>query len=358
MKIAKKCLTTIVLGTCFVFSAIPSSAYSGILRKEVEIPRKYAGMSMDEICREEKKLPSEELISEIKKVEKIDSSAENTYLLTMLAALKEKDTHFSKGELLQMIQDPETGNGLNETLVQIYADENLDRKGLIQLLDNDNIDLQKKETIVCLAQLSQEELSDVFEKHDNILSVRAMQQIAVNDNKKAIQLARPILNNVKGQSDEKLISACLGAASYYENNTGLKIRSFELEKKNTIGTMKKIFLESENDLVKDQAFYAMSRICDYDTFSYMIESDEVDFDLKVTAIERNIGKMIEQIEKASSKKDVQVILKAMKLHPICEVGEQLQKAVDSGKITSDKEIAATIDYVKNEGLKGVYKYEK
>lgn len=345
-----------MLGTCVMLSAIPANAYAVVFQKKVAIPREFQGMSPDKICIEKQKLSSEKLISEIKEVEKIDNSANNDYLMTMLVALTEKKADFSEDQLIEMMQDSTTGNGLNEAFVQIYADNKFDEKKLIKLLDDDNLDLTKKEAIVSNSHLSVDDLSYVFKNQDNTLSILAMKQIAVADKTRAVQLSLPIFQNLKSQSDEKVISACLGMASYYEND--LTNKSFEREKGQAIEKMKKVFHESKNELVKDQAVYAVSRICDYETFQRLIESDAVDFDLKVSAIERNIDKMMSRIDETSTKSDLKAIFEAMRLHPIFEVGERLQKAIDDGRLESDKETIELLKYIEKEGLRGAYKNEK
>lgn len=353
----KKTIAIISLVMCLLFSAIPVGAESIFLQMNTASFEKYQTMSADEICAEKKMLPTDQLVSEIKEVEKISEGSSSDYLIAMLVALTEKDTNYSQDKLLHMMQDPDTGAGLNEALVEIYIQDDMDQKSLLNLLDNNDVDINKKKTIVSRAHFSLEELSDIFCFKDEALSIIAMKKIAAKDPNKALQLSLPLLNDISNQSDEKLIAACLGAARYYERKGCSSKSSFEAGREKAVEKLKQIFLESKNDLVQDQAIYAMSRICDYDLFCDLIESNKVDFELKGSVIERNIGKMIEWIEKASCKKDIEIVLTAMRLHPIFEIGESLKKALNTGRINYDAEIVSIAKYAEESGVKGAYKDE-
>jgi hypothetical protein len=99
-------------------------------------------------------------------------------------------------------------------------------------------------------------------------------------------------------------------------------------------------------------------MADDEVFKYIIESEDIDFYLKVTTIERNIPLMVNTVRKAACVEEIQTVITAMKLHPITEVGQALSKAVSSEILPKTQEIEEIIEYIKKEGIGGVDKYEE
>ncbi|MBP0989245.1 MAG: hypothetical protein J6S92_13350, partial [Oscillospiraceae bacterium] len=110
--------------------------------------------------------------------------------------------------------------------------------------------------------------------------------------------------------------------------------------------------------VKDQAVYAMARICDYELFTWLIENEKIDDTLKVSVIERNYRLMLDQIAKAESPDDIRAVTEAMRLHPILEIGDVLQAAVDQGRLSASDELRSVIADTQKNGIHAVDKYEK
>lgn len=86
----KKTIAIISLVMCLLFSAIPVGAESIFLQMNTASFEKYQTMSADEICAEKKMLPTDQLVSEIREVEKNSRGSSSDYLIAMLVALTEK----------------------------------------------------------------------------------------------------------------------------------------------------------------------------------------------------------------------------------------------------------------------------
>ena len=61
-----------------------------------------------------------------------------------------------------------------------------------------------------------------------------------------------------------------------------------------IPMLKQIYEQNPSPLVRDQAVYAMARICDYELFTWLIENENIDDTLKISVIERNFRLMKDQ----------------------------------------------------------------
>lgn len=360
MKIKGKLILTGILIVAFVIACLPASAYATIYQS---VFSPYSNMTEEEIFNSKKNADPSELISEITALEKALPAMDDKSAITPhLMALIEMEDEFTATELITLIKDPETDVGLDSAFVQMYVNKGAESSELIPLLSEDGIAKETKEYIAALGDFSTAELSEIFSSSNDNVAVIAMKRIAVLDDELALELVLPMFSDTKkALTDEEYISAFLGAAEYCENHmdgtTEEAIRAKEL-KKQIIPIMKNIYNTSSNDLLKDQAIYAMARMADYDVFTYIIESEDIDFDLKVSTIERNVDLMIEQVSTATTLDEIDTIITAMNLHPIIEVGEALEMAVAENNFVANKNVFDTIDFIESNGIERVNKYEK
>ncbi len=223
----------------------------------------------------------------------------------------------------------------------------------IELIYNENLNIEDKTSLVARAELSVEDLSGIVESFDNSISVIAMKRICSEDIEKAYEIAEEILKKeLSALSDDKQIAACLGVAVYFEKNSAMSPN-----KQEAIDRLKEIFNSSSNQLVRDQAIYALARICDYELFADIIKDEKIDIELKITVIERNIDIMLEKISTSNSFEDISAIAVAMKIIPVDEIGDALESAVTSGKFEDGEELQELIEYIKVNGVRGMYKQE-
>jgi len=81
----------------------------------------------------------------------------------------------------------------------------------------------------------------------------------------------------------------------------------------------------------------MANLKDFDVFTYIINSNEIDKDLKITAIQQNLNVMLEKIDGSFSTEELNLILTAMQIHPIFEIGDALAAALEKNQVPKEKE---------------------
>ena len=304
-----------------------------------------------------KKLSSTKLIKKINRIDlKLPSMEDKTNLVPLYRALIDKSGEFSDEQLIDMIKDSETLYGIDCAFIEMYVKEGYDPQKLSALLDDPDIADETKEYIVLNNSYTVDELCDIFRKHNGRSAVIAMQKIVGQDAETALKLADDILDadSSTNISDEKYIAVCLGIANYYGQRNDLDIT--DPMKENYVSVLKRIFEQCDSENVKDQAIYALGRICDYDLFTWIIENDKIDFLLKVSVIERNVALMKKQIALSESEDDIRTILKAMELHPVTEIADSLNEAIERGKLAETDELLAKIAYIRKNGI-SFSKYE-
>ena len=318
--------------------------------------RRLFSKSEDEIYAQMKKVSSEKLVKIINRYEKkLPSMPDKTALLPFYTALMEKAGEFSEEQLITLIQDEDTRAGIETVLVEMYARDGYDSAKIRRLLDDPELDENTKSCIVSNCDFSADALCDIFRDSDGMTAATAMKKIAVADSDAAMQLVDEFVKS-GDISDEKYKSVCLGIAQYYETHQTPE----DMETMHTvyIPMLKQVYAQNPSSLVKDQAVYAMARICDYELFTWLIENEKIDDTLKVTVIERNYRLMLDQITKAKSPDDIRAVTEAMRLHPILEIGDALQAAVDQGRLPASEELRTVIENTQKNGIHAVDKYEK
>ena len=306
----------------------------------------------NEIYEEMKKLSAGKLIRKINRLEtKYPDMEDKTELLPLYQALIDKADEFSDEQLIDLIQKRDTLAGIEEALIEMYAANGYDGTKLIVLLDDPDIADETKSNIVSRLDYSVDELCDIFRKFDDRTAVIAMQKLNMADSGKALQLVDELLASDQGGTElsfGKYKAICLGIANYYEKSSSSE-EAAEIRAEYA-PVLKKIYHQSSSGLVQDQAVYALGRICDYELFSWIIEHDQIDFQLKVSVIERNTELMKMQIASAKSEDDIRAVMKAMNLHPVYALAAPLQKAVEQGNLPASEELLELIDHIQKEGI--------
>lgn len=359
MKIKKKIFLTAVLAALIVGVSIPQSMYAQAFHSLFDRYSPYSAKTEDEILAEKRELSADELIQEINECEaELPNTSDLSGLLPWYTALIDKSSEFSSEELIDLMKRTDTLTGMECACVKMYAINGYDSSNMLMLLDDPDIANETKDYIVSKCDFTVNELCDIFRNHDGNMAVIAMKKITADDAATALQLAQEIadLNGTDTQiSDEQYVSFCLGVANYYENT---KIVTDVTGMKDTyISIIKGIYADSDSELVKNQAVYALSRICDYDLFTWLIENNDIDFLLKVSVIERNVNLMKEQIAVARTEADIHPIMQAMRLHPILDVADALNDSFEHGTLTQSKKLSELVDYIMNNGVKAVDKYD-
>lgn len=312
--------------------------------------------SEDEIYAQMKNVSSEKLIKKINRFEKkLPAMPDKTALVPFYTALMEKAGDFSEEQLITLIQDQDTLAGIETVLVEMYAADGYDSSAIRPLLDDPEIEENTKACIVSNCDFSKDDLCDIFRKYDGLTAVTAMKEIANTDSDAAMQLVDEFVKS-GSQSAEKYQSVCLGIAQYYEeHHTAKDLEAMQIV---YIPMLKQIYEQNPSKLVRNQAVYAMARICDYELFTWLIENESIDDLLKISVIERNYRLMKAQVSRAESEEDIRAVMEAMRILPTLEIADAMQQAVDAGNLPASEELRSLIDEIRREGVPAVDKYEK
>jgi hypothetical protein len=281
---------------------------------------------------------------------------EKQKLLPLYTALIERSDEFSEEQLVSLIRKKETLSGIDEAFVAMYSAEGYDPSKMMDLLHDPEIADHTKTYITAHCDFSVGELSEIFRSNDGKAATFAIQRITVKDSDTAMQLIREFVNSDSGSiSEEKSISICLGIAGYYEENRTPE--DIEAMKNIYIPMIKRIFEEDQSPLVKDQAIYALGRICDYDLFAWLIENEKIDKELKISVIQRNYRPMKRWIEAAKSANEIQAVLEAMQILPTLEIADALETAMQQGNLAQTDEMLSLIKHIRENGIHAIDKYD-
>lgn len=318
--------------------------------------RRFLQQPEDEIYAQVQKLSTEKLIKLINRLEKkIPSYSEKIRLLPLYTALTERAGEFTEDPLIDYIRQEKTGSGIDSAFVRIYAANGYDPEKLASLLEEPSIAEEVKAAIVSEGSYSVSRLCEIFRSRDGEIAQIAFKRIAAQDADAAMILVNELLQSGSPTSDEKYRSICLGIAEYYEDHAASE--EADAIREQFAPVLQTLFTENRSPAVRDQAVYAMGRICDPALFSWLMENDSVDFYLKVSVMERNIPNMKVWISQAASESELQSVLDAMRLHPIREIGDALQSAVDVGRLSGSEALTDLIRFIRTEGIAGADKHE-
>ena len=314
----------------------------------------------NEIYEEMKKLSAGKLIRKINRLEsKIPTAEDKIQLLPFYTALIDKADEFSDEQLISLIRKRNTLEGIDEAFIEMYAENGYDAEKMTALLDDPDIAEVTKTHIVSRLDCPVDKLCEIFREFDDRTAVVAMQKLNISNPGKALQLVDELLASDQNATEfpfGKYKAICLGIANYYEKSDSpeeaAEIRS------QYVPVLKNIYSKSNSGLVKDQVIYALARMCDKELFSWLIESDQIDSELKGSVIERNIRLMKDMIASAKSEDDIRSVIEAMNLHPIYALAEPLQKAVEQGNLPASEELLQLIDDLQNNGVRFVDKYDE
>lgn len=295
------------------------------------------------------------LIRRINRIEKkLPEMPDKTALLPLLNVLTERADEFTEDSLIEQIKRKETLAGIEEAFVQMYAAGDYDNGRMLALLSDEDICGDTKEYITSQCDFTAAELSEIFRSTDGRTAAIAIKRLSAEDSGTAMQLVREF-TEADSIPEEKYAAICLGIAQYYEKHR--EPEDMAAMKDIYIPMMKKILAEGQSRTVRDQAVYAMGRICDYELFTWLIENDSIDRSLKLSVTERNYRPMKRWIEAAESEEDIRAVLEAMQISPILEIADSLEEAIEQGRLADSESLRSVIGYIKEKGIPAVDKYD-
>lgn len=320
--------------------------------------KRLLNMPEDELYMQMSELDSEQLINIINRLEKkYPTMEEKTRLIPLFTALIEKADNFSVEQLIDLISEKKTLSGIDSAFVEMYTINEYDASKLLALLDDSDIADETKDYIVSIGDFSAEELVEIFRMYDSQISVTAIKRLAaVAPDKLANLVEESTSSDHEEVSDEKNRAICLAIAGYYEDCTNKE--EADVVREQFAPVLKQFYEQSNSELVQDEAIYALGRICDNEWFAWIIDNNSINKYTKISVIERNFKMLKAMVESTKSEEEISSVIKAMKLHPLLDIGESLQIAIDKGTLPKSDELESLIAFIQKEGIKAVDKYDK
>ena len=331
MKAKFKKIIMVVLVLMIISVNITPQIYAEIFYGIQQFASKYFGQTEEQVYVQKLNDTKESLIEEISALGKNMGNEDMIALLPLAQALRAKKEEFTEEEILTLLKKFDENAAMAELLVTIYRDKDADFQKLYPLLKNDSLSDKAKQEIVAAANFTPQQFEEICRQYDDSTAVFAMQKLMIQDANQAYVLALEILADKKQISDTKLKMAALAISEYFDTHKG------ESAEKRVIAEKLKSFQSSASELVKDQLIYAMANLKDFDVFTYIINSNEIDKDLKITAIQQNLNVMLEKIDGSFSTEELNLILTAMQIHPIFEIGDALAAALEKNQVPKEKE---------------------
>lgn len=347
-------IITLILVFAILFSNMSPGVYGENFKKNKSdvILSKYIGKDANEIYQIKTNESKEALLKEFKEIEEsINLDRDMTVLIPFAVALMEKKDSFTNDEILSIIKDEDVGAGLESTLIQMYSRKNGNKNELEKLLKDNKIDINTKKLIIGTNSFSAKELKNFFKENDNVLAISAIKKLMVNDLELNSEIVKEVLLSSQKVTDEKLIASYIGIGEYYNKKKSDNVKNIIVEK------MKNEFKRNNNEMVKDNIIYSLAKMNDLNILKYIINSKDIDKELKVSAIERNLVLLIETIQNDISEENLDFVLDVMQVHPITDINNDLKKLTTNYQFSNNKKLLDTISYIEKNGIKGVFKYE-
>lgn len=311
--------------------------------------------SEEQIYLEKQRLSKDELINEIQLIEiDLEKEEDQIVLLPHVTALLDKKNQFSKSEIKKLLVETDSDSVIESALIKMYVDNKFENEELLDLLSSDYLSKDTKEYFFSIGEFDSAELEKLYYEYDDEFGDVIMKRFLMADPNKAQKIAVDGLLNIDSMyTNEKIVGNLIGSGNFVKNNKNYLSRS-DIEK--IEDKIIDVYYNSDNELVQDQAIYALSNMCDFDVFTNIIGNDEYDFLLKVSAIEKNVKVILNKLESKPTEEELVTILKAMNLHPISDVGDKLETLDISSlsKNVLDMKTQTEI-FIKNNGVEGVFR---
>ncbi len=319
-----------------------------------EYSDRFEGKTTSEIYEEERKKTKEELINEILTVEKEVRFGEDEMLLApSIYALMEKEDEFTEDELLELIKKDESGDILDEALIRIITKKEPKRETVLELIYDKRISAGAKGMLFSRGKLETRDLVDIIVVGTPEITTLAMKVLCVRDEDEAFKWAASVLKGERlNVSDEQRTCACIGFTAYYEKQDPHVKEELKTE---YLPILRKIGKEQPGTILGDKAVYSMIYMRDYGVIRELLLDENLDYELKVSAIDTCYGTLIDEIEKNTSLDRIDAVIKSLEIHPVIDVAEALEKAIEDGRYIKDEEIMLLIEQSKDNGVRGVNK---
>ena len=249
-------------------------------------------------------------------------------LIYPATALLEKAKDISPEKIIREIKNEKNNESVRITLIQINSalgNEAINDE-LLPLLYNDNTSIDIKRNILLDSSLNEELYEEVAIGEDSELAFHALLQLELVAPEKASAISNAFISNFNGKVTPQLRASIMEKGRSLRNNsTDEDITAFiKLCDEILKSTTKTKNEYSDDSLVADTIIFALSETRSKEGISYIIANEEIDDITKSGSIDENALVLKEMLAGLPSKKDVEIVVKAMNIHPIIEIAPALE----------------------------------
>lgn len=284
-------------------------------------------------------------------------------LIPFASELFARKDQFNDTEILSVIADNTKTVITREVFVDLYAlkhEVSEDGEEIKQFLRHDGIDPQVKSRIVSVANFTTEDialLKSLVQEDDGVLAFNSLKRLSRINTSEAFGISEGILANLENESSDKISAALKATAKYLKNED----RSSVLRDKNLesdfIDLSFKIIKSSDDPILRDSAFFAVSEIGSENAITRIIESESIETLLKVYAVDQNFITLKEILTNNPTENEIETVTTALELLPIVDLIEPLEEAsLGISDPVLKQRIANVVLLAEKEGVKGNYKW--
>jgi hypothetical protein len=286
-------------------------------------------------------------------------------LIPFVSELIQRKDELKDADILSIIADNNKTDITRESLVDLYAlkhEASKDGTEIKQLLLQDEINTRVKSRIVSTANFTIEDielLKGLIQKDDGVLAFNSLKRLSRIDSAEAYRLSESILSNIGNESNTMISAALKATANYLKDSDQSAIQKNTNLEADFINVSFRIINTSNDPILKDSAFFAISEIGSQNAITQIIKSDLVEIQLKTYAIDQNFLTLKEMLTDNPTEDEIRTVVTALELLPIVDLLDPLKNVMSN---ISDPDLKQrseeVILLIKNEGINGNYKWVK
>ena len=358
-----------VLLALILYESIATAGWEGVMQK-------YIGEGEESFQSSMENWSNEQLIEEIDSLavsvipsptqlkESSSSGTDINVLIPFAAELFKRKDQFNDTELLNSIGDQSKQIITREIFVDMYAmkHETGSDEELKQLLRSNETDYQIKSRVVAVANFTTKDidlLKELIQEDDGVLAFNSLKRLSKIKVVEAFRISEDILDNLDNESNDKISAALKATAKYLGNeNYSSSLRDKNLES-DFIELSFNIIKSSDDPILRDSAFFAVSEIGSQNAITKIIENKFIETQLKAYAVDQNFITLKKMLTNNPTDNEVRTVTAALEIFPIIDLIEPLKEAsADISDSDLKKRITEAILLTEKEGVKGNYKWLK
>ncbi|WP_053366505.1 hypothetical protein [Bacillus sp. FJAT-27245] len=343
-----------------LFASLSLVISSGVAAAKSDALQKYLGRNEESVESQLQTLETEQLIEEIDAIASTEETDDK--LMPFVSALFEKKNKVQDSQLLKVVKDKTKADKTRLAMVDLYLHKHEKEpitEELKELLKSPDINETVKTKIVAGAKFSGKDvplLKELIAKDDALVAFHSLKQLTNANAKEAYTIASEILSNLDVAPKDKVSAALKSTAKYLKKQTPTPKNDLKAEEE-FLNLSFKLIETSDDGYLKDSAFFAVSDLQSEKAMKKIIESNSVDRELKVFAIDQNFATLKKMLQTNPTESDIKVVVEAMKLYPIVDLADALENAVKTVNNPPLKQEAKdTITLMKEQGVKGNEKW--